>query len=393
MTGGLKIGVWQPDFDFQLRSRDLTEVDRLFQNFMSAGREKAERLGLAGSGEMQGHLGGTWTDPDATVQISAEDARYANIAFGSIRGAVDMRDGAFVFHPLRASHGDASLELEGTTRYREARGQPRFDLAVSTRAYPLARLLHYLDLDFPVEGKVTGNLHVAGNPPDGITGAGPIELSSAVVWGQKIPLVTGAVRFEPGLFAMDDLRAALGGGTIGGNGALRIKERTFDARLTVDAVPLDAVNLFQPLAPDVKGKLSFQLSGGGSLDHPDLKVTASVSEATFFGHPMPKNLEPRIEATVTRGVRRPAGVPGAGSSRRAATLRRSPAWPRRSTRPTSAGAPAADSPALPAGGGVAVEGNLTLPRKAEEFPPGTRPSRARSSTSPGGLARSRRRGR
>src|SRR5262249_7979191 len=36
LTGGLKIGVWQPDFDFHLRSRDLTEVDRLFQNFLAA---------------------------------------------------------------------------------------------------------------------------------------------------------------------------------------------------------------------------------------------------------------------------------------------------------------------------------------------------------------------
>jgi hypothetical protein len=131
MTGGLKIGVWQPDFDFQLRSRDLTEVDRLFQNFMAAGKRR-QSVSASPAAERCRTPGRTWTDPDATVQISAEDARYANIAFGSIRGAVDMRDGAFVFHPLSASDGDASLDSRG--RPAIARRAPaRFDLGLHAR--------------------------------------------------------------------------------------------------------------------------------------------------------------------------------------------------------------------------------------------------------------------
>src|SRR6266542_3825066 len=292
MTGGLKIGVWQPDFDFQLRSKELTEMDRLFQNFMAASGEKPQRLGLGGSGEMQGHLAGTWTDPDATVQIAAEDSRYAGVPFGSVRGTVDMREGAFLFHPLRAYDGDASLALEGAVRYRETRGQPKFDLAVSAHAYPLSRLLQYLELDFPVEGRMTGNLHVAGDPPDAVTGGGPVELSKAVVWGQKIALVNGTVRFEPGRFAIDGMQAALAGGMIRGGGSLAIKQRTFEVHLAADAVPLEAVDIFQSVSHDVTGKLSFQLSGGGSLDRPDLKISASLSGAAFYGHPVPENLEP-----------------------------------------------------------------------------------------------------
>ena len=88
LTGGLKIGQWQPDFDSNLKSRDLSEVDRLFQNFLAATGGKPEPLGLAGSGQIQGHVAGTWDNPDAAVQISAEEARYANVPFGSIRGAV-----------------------------------------------------------------------------------------------------------------------------------------------------------------------------------------------------------------------------------------------------------------------------------------------------------------
>ncbi len=375
MTGGLKIGVWQPDFDFRLRSRDLTEVDRLFQNFLAASGAKPQRLGLGGAGEMQGHLAGTWANPDATVQIAAEDSRYAGVPFGSIRGTVDMREGAFLFHPLRAYDGDASLALEGSVRYREARGESKFDLAVSTRAYPLPRLLQYLELDFPVEGRVTGNLRVAGNPPDAVTGGGPIELSNAVVWGQKIALVTGSVRFEPGHFAIDDMKAAVAGGMIRGGGSLAIKQRTFEAHLAGDAVPLEAVDLLQPLSPDVTGKLSFQLTGGGSLDHPDLKVTASLSQATFYGHPVPENLEPHIEATMARGVlQATAGVPERWTLTAGGDLFGEPARIDLSLDASDLGAALLLTPlALPAGGGgsLAVSGNLTLPRKAGEFYSGT----------------------
>jgi autotransporter translocation and assembly factor TamB len=222
---------------------------------------------------------------------------------------------------------------------------------------------------------VTGNLHVAGNPPDAVTGGGPIELSNAVVWGQKIALVTGAVRFEPGRFAMDDMQAALAGGMIRGSGALAIKERSFDARLAGDAVALEAVDLLQPLAPDVTGKLSFQLSGGGSLDRPDLKVSASLSQATFYGHVLPEQLDPRLEATVTRGVLDGSvTVPERWTIKARGDLFGQPARVEVALDAADLGALLLFTPvALPAGGGgsLAINGDLTLSGKSGEFPAGS----------------------
>jgi translocation and assembly module TamB len=375
LTGGLKIGDWQPDFDFQLHSRDLTEVDKLFQNIVAATGGKPEKLGLGGSGEMQGHLSGTWANPEATGQLAAEAARYSGVPFGSVRGAMDIHDGAFLFHPLRVADADATLSLEGTARFRPAPGHPRFDLAISSRAYPLSRLLQYLELDFPVEGKVTGDLRVSGTPPDAVVGGGPIDLADAVVWGQKLSRVTGRVRFEPGRFAIDDMRASLGTGAVTGSGALALKERTFEAKLAGDALPLEAVEAFKPLSPDVTGKLTFQLSGGGSLDRPDLKVTASLAGAAFYGHPVPDNLEPRLEATVARGILdATAGVPDRWTLKAGGDLFGEPARMNFSLDAADLGAFLLLTPlALPAGGGgsLAVAGNLTIPRKAGELSSGT----------------------
>ena len=301
LSGGLKIGQWQPDFDLDLSSRDLAEVDRVFQNFVAATGGKPEALGLGGSGEIQGHIGGTWSEPVAAVQITAEEARYAGVLFGSVRGRVEMREGGFFFRPLHVYDGDANVSLDGMARYRFKPGQDRFDLQVAAQHYPLARLLQYLDLHFPVEGRVTGTFPVSGTP-ERLSGGGAVELADAVVWGEKVPLLKGAVHFTPGVFALEDVTAELGGGMIRGSGSIATSSKTFQAKAAGDGIPVESIAAARELSEDVAGKLSFQISGEGSLDHPDLKLSAFLSQARFFHHPVPAGLEPRAEAAVSKGV-------------------------------------------------------------------------------------------
>ncbi|MCA1610063.1 MAG: hypothetical protein LC780_04130 [Acidobacteria bacterium] len=381
LTGGLVIGKWQPDFDFKMRSKDFSEVDRIFQNFLAAGGSRPEALGLGGSGEVSGHLGGRWTEPEAVAQVTAEEARYAGVLFGSVRGSVDMRDGAFFFRPLRVYDGDATLSLEGMARYRVIPGRPRFDLSLAANRYPLSRLLEYLDLKFPVDGRVTGSFPVSGTP-DALTGGGAITLADATIWGQKFAQMTGSVLFTPGRLGLEDLRASLGQGMLGGRGALSLRDRTFEARLAGDNIPVDAINALASSAKDVSGRLSFQLSGGGSLDRPDLKVTASLADGTFFGHALPEGREPRLEATVAAGVLDAvAEVPSHWSLKAHGDVFGQPARVDVSVDAPDLASFLLMTPfALPAGrgGSVAVEGSLTLPVKSGDLPTGEfRMTRAR----------------
>ena len=301
LRGGIQIGKWQPDFDFTLSSADLTEVDRLFQNFVAASGDKPEPLGLGGTGQIQGHLGGKWAEPDATVQIAAEEARYANVRFGSVRGTVEMRGGAFYFRPLRVYDGDASLALEGMARYKVVRNLPRFDLSMSARAYPVARLLEYLDLKYPIEGRVTGAFPIAGTP-EALTGGGAVQLADAVLWGQRVPALSATLVLTPGHFGIDALSAAVDGGMVRGSVGFEIAPKTFTARLAGDAIPLSAIDALKTSAKDVSGKLSFQLSGSGPVDRPEVNASASITQATIFGHAVPEALAPRLEGALRQGV-------------------------------------------------------------------------------------------
>ena len=47
-----------------------------------------------------------------------------------------MHDGAFLFHPLRAYEGSATISLEGTARYRKDPVRPAVDLAVTAKDFP-----------------------------------------------------------------------------------------------------------------------------------------------------------------------------------------------------------------------------------------------------------------
>ena len=301
LTGALKIGVWAPDFDFRLRTRDLGEVDRIFQNFIAAGGSKPSPLGLAGAAELTGHLARSWGNPEATAQISAENARYGGVLFGSVRGTADMHDGAFLFHPLRVYDGEASLSLEGTVRFRREPDKPALDLTVAANAYPVARLLDYLDIDLPVDGRVTGRFPISGDPPDRLTGSGTAVLENAVLWGQSVPRLTGQASISPGRFSLDDVRAEVGGGAVGGHGWIGFHDKTFEVRAAGDAIPIDAIAAVHDLSDRVSGRLSFELSGSGPMARPDLTLSAGISDARVFGREVPEARSPKLSARVAGG--------------------------------------------------------------------------------------------
>ena len=301
LIGGVRIGRWAPDFDFELASRDLTEVDRLYQNLVAATGGRPEPLGLGGTGEVSGHFEGEWGNPVATVQFSAEETQYAGVRFGSVRGTADVQDGAFVFRPLRAYDGEASLSLEGTVRYRELRGQPKLDVQLAAREYPLTRLLEYLDLDYPVEGLVSGSFPVVGSAA-ALSGGGPVTVRDAVVWGQRVPLITGKLLFSPGVFRLDDVRAEIDGGVVAGSGSIALERKTFEARFAADRLPIGAVTALAEAAKDVSGNLSFQVAGSGEIARPNLTATATLSDASLFGHKLPEGSEPRLEVKMVEGA-------------------------------------------------------------------------------------------
>ena len=176
-----------------------------------------------------------------------------------------MNDGAFIFHPLRVYDGSATVSLEGIARYRQDPARPRFDLTATAKDYPIERLLSYLDLDYPITGRLSGSFPLSGTPPDAVSGGGLMTLEDAVVWGQPLPLVTGRATLSPGRFELDEVRAELDGGTLGGRGSIAFRDKSFEVRAAGDAVPIEELEAVAKADDELSGKLTFELTGSGDV--------------------------------------------------------------------------------------------------------------------------------
>jgi len=88
---------------------------------------------------------------------------------------------------------------------------------------------------------------------------------------------------------------------IGGSGSFEIREKRFKARLAGDGVSLASIDRLRDYAHDVSGKLSFQCSGSGELSRPNLVVSASLADSSFFGRAIAAESQPTLAARVEEG--------------------------------------------------------------------------------------------
>jgi hypothetical protein len=311
INGGFPIGSWDPRLRFVLQSSDLRVVDRLATNFASAiARAPAAPYGLAGKGRIEGALAGRWADPEVSARISAEEAQYARVRFGSVFADMSVADGAFVFHPLRAYDGDASLFLSGRLRYRPKPGAPRFDMTAQAKNFPLERVLDFLDLDYPVTGRISGTLPFAGDAAS-LRGTGSFELAGARVYGQPVEDVTGTAVFKPGRISLEKARGRVGAAWIGGSASYEIGPKRFEFRLAGDDVALSDVEALEPAAESLSGRVSFQVGGDGSVEQPSIQASLRMSELALFGRPVPPEVSPSATIRFEDGrLSAQAGAPG-----------------------------------------------------------------------------------
>ena len=300
LEGGFALGEWNPRMRFAIDSRDFRSLDTVATGFSGAiQRHAVERLGLAGSGKIDGTLAGTWAIPAVSARIAAENAEYGGLRLGTVFADVSIGDRAFDFHPLRAFDGDARLSLSGIVRYAPKRGSPDFDVTAETVRFPVERVLKFFALDFPVSGRITGTLPVSGTA-QAITGSGDLVLDGATLYGQPVDRLTGRLRLSPGAVSMSGLRGQVGQGAFGGEGSYQFSGRRFAFQLSGDNVALAKIAAIGP-SKDVSGEVSFHAAGSGSLDRPSLSATLQTRGVRLWGQEVPDALAPSATVSLEAG--------------------------------------------------------------------------------------------
>ena len=304
VDGGLHLGTWQPDLQLEVASDDLAEVERIADNFYPAIQRKplTPPLGLGGAGRISAHLSRSFSDPRVEGRLSASNFVLRGVPFGTATAEFLVDRNVATFSPFAAKDGGASLTLTGKIGWGGVlKDAYRLDgLVAEFSAWPIERVLKFLDLDLPITGAGTGRLPLDGVTP-ALSGRIPLVLTDASLWGQRLDRLEGVLAFEKDRIVIENATARVADGTASGGGFYRYADRAFGLDLDVRAVPVARLDAAGGLS--LTGILSGKVKGSGTVDKPNLDLTARVADAAWSGSPLGRpGADLELRATSDRGA-------------------------------------------------------------------------------------------
>ncbi|HEX5854239.1 MAG TPA: translocation/assembly module TamB domain-containing protein, partial [Thermoanaerobaculia bacterium] len=287
VDGGLRLGTWEPDLGLEISADDLSEVERIAANFYPAIQKEplTPPLKLGGAGRIAARLSRSFADPRIEGRLSASAFVLRGVPFGTASAEFLVDKNVATFSSFTARDGLASLSLIGKIGWGGSlRGAYRLDgLVAEFSAWPIERVLNFLDIDLPITGAGTGRLPLDGVTP-ALSGRIPLVLSEASVWGQKLDRLEGVLAFEKDRIAIENVTARLGEGTASGGGFYRYSDRAFSLDLDVRAIAIDRVGAAEGLS--LTGSLSGHVKGSGTVDKPNLEIVSRVADGAWGGSPL-----------------------------------------------------------------------------------------------------------
>jgi hypothetical protein len=304
LDGGLRLGTWEPDLQFDIAADDLAEVERLADNFYPAIQNEplTPPLKLGGAGRIVAQLTRSFGDPRVEGRLTASQFVLRGVPFGTASAEFLVDHNVATFSPFTAKDGDAGLSLTGKIGWGgPLAGAYRLDgLTGDFSRWPIERVMAFLDFDIPITGAATGRLPLDGVTP-AVTGRIPLVLTDASVWGQKLDRLEGVVAFEKDRIVIENATAQLEAGTAKASGYFRYRDGAYALDLDAQAMPVNRLDAATGLA--LTGSLSGHVSGSGTVDHPNLDVAAHIADAAWSGSPLGRaGTEVEVRAKADRGA-------------------------------------------------------------------------------------------
>jgi translocation and assembly module TamB len=277
-AGGI-VGSRRADLELTVSTADISELEPLLDAWRASGELPSDiPVDLQGRAGFTGKLTGPLATPTLAGRLEVTDFDYVQPREGAapLRLHWDRFAGDVRYSPeqlaLRSGvlrRGSAHINLEGTVDLRQ--GKLHEDGALSARATlrnaDLADLQALAGVNYPVTGVLNLALQ-AGGTVGTPRADGSLQLTDALVYGERIASLRSDLRLLGREVELRDLRLLRNGGTAAGMVAYDLESGRFRVALEGSDLDLQKFATLQHDRMSIAGRAHFNLQGSGTLEEP-----------------------------------------------------------------------------------------------------------------------------
>lgn len=272
----------QSNLDISLTSSELHELAGLLGTLIapsaSQGKPGIAAYDLQGSARITGRISGRPLDPVFNTQLSSSDLRIEGIRFEAVRAnlhasssAIEIRNGYV------QSSDQGQISLYGQAQLAHWSLTPDSSISVHAKLAKLsvAGLERLAKRNDPLTGDLSGDLSMEGSRrrPEG---HGSLQLTRASAWNERIDSLT--VEFQGGNDSLQSkTQLKFPAGTANAQLSYWLATKRYDLILNTSNLALERLASLQQ-GRTVRGSLTANLSGQGTLSDPELTATVEIPQ-------------------------------------------------------------------------------------------------------------------
>ncbi len=270
-------------FDYEIVSADLRELTPLLPLTV----EDPEPLWLptAGQGELTGTLFLEPGNASTDVRLDLERVRTPSGYLASAVGDLILDSTEVTSMRLELGSGDQALMLQGRMPYEPTADDPT-ELIFDAFAWPLEIVRPWLDFDLPVDGPISGRLHLTvddeaswGRLTGGVAPAVLTWTNPAEAWLEDLREISGRLDWDRDRVRFHHLDVKTPSGTATGSGTYDWTTVEVDLGISSPALEISRPPLssFSP-RPDLRGKVAVEGRIAGPTSRPRIDLDLEAEE-------------------------------------------------------------------------------------------------------------------
>jgi translocation and assembly module TamB len=204
------------------------------------------------------------------------------VHWDSLTTDIQLSPRAFAARNGTLRHGDAAINFDLTASLQERRftDTSSFSARVNVHDADAAEVLSLAGYAYPVSGRADLSFQAKGTLADP-SGAGRLQLTDAIIYGEPVDRVNSDVRFSGGQATFENIFLKYSDARVTGDGTYNLSTRAFRFSLTGANFDLARIPKLQTSRVAVEGRMDFTAVGSGTPEEPMVNAAVRLRDLTL----------------------------------------------------------------------------------------------------------------